>query len=159
MQFKIFTIPLFDNEQIEDMNRFLRGNKVVSVDKQLIVINCNAYWSFCVQYIGVLNTLNKEDFERKGKIDYKNELSEAVFTIFTQLRTCRKKIAEEEAIPAYAVFTDAELAEIAKLDEITEKKMLSIHGIGSKKLEKYGKLLCRMILENNTINNDKVEGS
>ena len=160
MQFKIFTIPLFDDGQVEEMNRFLRGNKVVNVDKQLITLNSSgAYWSFCIQYIGNAFTINKEEFERKGKVDYKNELSEAAFSVFSRLRAHRKKIAEEEAIPAYAVFTDAELAEIARLDEITEKNMLSINGIGSKKMEKYGKQLCRMLLENDTINNDKVEGS
>ena len=161
MQFKIFTIPLLDDGQIiEDMNRFLRGNKVVNVDKQLITLNGGeAYWSFCVQYIGNAVAINKEEFERKGKVDYKNELSETTFTVFSRLRAYRKKIAEDEAIPAYAVFTDAELAEIARLGEITEKNMLSINGIGSKKMEKYGKQLCRMLLENDATNNDKVEGS
>ncbi|MCL2327550.1 MAG: HRDC domain-containing protein [Bacteroidetes bacterium] len=161
MQFKIYTIPLLDDGQIvEEMNRFLRGNKVVNVDKQLVTLNGGgAYWSFCVQYIGNAVMTNKEEFERKGKIDYKNELSEATFAVFSRLRACRKKIADDEAIPAYAVFTDAELAEIARLDEITEKNMLSIHGIGSKKMEKYGKQMCQMILENNAVTNDKVEGS
>ena len=160
MQFKIFTIPLFDDGQIEDMNRFLRGNKAVNVDKQLVTLNgSGAYWSFCVQYIGNAVAANKEEFERKGKVDYKNELSEAAFAVFSRLRIYRKKIAGDEAIPAYAVFTDAELAEIARLDEITEKNMHSINGIGSKKMEKYGKQLCRMLLENDAINNDRVEGS
>ena len=32
------------------------------------------------------------------------------------MRKLRKQIAESEAVPAYAVFTDAELAEMAKLE-------------------------------------------
>ncbi len=39
---------------------------------------------------------------------------------------------------AYAVFTDEELSNIAKLDEITAPNMLKIKGIGEKKVEKYG---------------------
>jgi len=37
MQIKIFTIPISDNgSTIEEMNRFLRGNKVLEVEKQLV---------------------------------------------------------------------------------------------------------------------------
>ena len=37
MQIKIFTIPLFGNEDaLEEMNKFLRGNKVVDISKTLV---------------------------------------------------------------------------------------------------------------------------
>jgi superfamily II DNA helicase RecQ len=143
MQYKIFTFSIFDDSHTDDMNRFLRGNRVVQVEKQFVVMNGNAYWTFCVYYIGVEN----KEPEVKGKTDYKNVLDEPTFAIFSKLRTYRKKIAEEDAVPAYAVFTDAELSEIAKLDEITEKKLLSIQGIGEKRVDKYGKTMCSMVAE------------
>ncbi len=37
------------------------------------------------------------------------------------------------------VFTDEELAGLAKLDTITSKSMLSVKGIGEKKVERYAK--------------------
>ena len=41
-------------------------------------------------------------------------------------------------MPAYAVCTDQELAEIAELTEINEKSLKSVRGFGDKKFEKYG---------------------
>ena len=127
------------------MNRFLRGNRIVAVEKQLVSVGDAPFWSFCVQYIynstGQSNTITGE---RKEKVDYKNVLDAPVFEVFSKLRVLRKQIAENDAVPAFAVFTDAELAEIAKLDTITPKNLLTINGIGDKRTEKYGKLLCEM---------------
>jgi len=118
----------------------------VAVEKQLINVGSAYYWSFCVQYIyGSASQSNTPQGERKEKIDYKNVLNAPAFEVFSKLRTCRKQIAEDDAVPAYAVFTDAELAEIAKLEEITPKNLLTINGIGDKRVEKYGKILCEMI--------------
>jgi superfamily II DNA helicase RecQ len=50
----------------------------------------------------------------------------------------RKQIAAKDAVPAYMVFTDEELAALAKLSVITKQEMLKIKGIGDKKVEKYG---------------------
>ena len=68
-------------------------------------------------------------------------LDKETFTKFSKLREVRKKIAIENAVSAYIVFTDAELAEIAKMQEITIKKLKTIKGVGDKKAEKYGKQL------------------
>lgn len=138
MQEKIFTVScLGGEEQNEEMNRFLRANKVVCIEKQFCTINGNAYWSFCIEF---LNTPQVPcQGERREKIDYKNVLDEATFLVFSRLRAIRKAIADEEAIPAFSVFTDAELAEISKLKEITEGSVRSIQGIGEKRVEKYAK--------------------
>ncbi|KAA6303495.1 MAG: ATP-dependent DNA helicase RecQ [Candidatus Ordinivivax streblomastigis] len=143
MQYKIFTISIFDEDKTEEMNRFLRGNKVVNVEKQCIAsLPHGAFWSFCIHYIGAENKSDRPFGEQKPKVDYKAVLDEAAFAKFSKLREFRKQIADKDAVPAYAVFTDAELAEIAKLSEITEKYMLAIQGIGEKKVAKYGKTLC-----------------
>lgn len=67
-----------------------------------------------------------------------NVLSEVEFEKFSKLRECRKAIAKEEAIPAYAVFTDAELAELVKLNELNLVSVKKISGIGTGKSERYG---------------------
>ena len=78
---------------------------------------------------------------RKEKIDYKEILDEQTFARFAHLREARKLIANDESIPAYAVFTNEELAQIAALEEITEGSIASIKGIGDKRTEKYGQRL------------------
>ncbi|MDE5611389.1 MAG: HRDC domain-containing protein [Odoribacter sp.] len=144
MQYEIFTVPVVESgEMMERMNRFLRGHKVVQVDKELVVLGDCAYWSFCVNYLEVVSSVALAG-ERREKVDYKNVLSEEHFKVFSQLRMYRKRIAEQDAVPAYAVFTDAELAMLSQLEDLTAQAMLNVSGIGKKRVEKYGALLIEM---------------
>lgn len=149
MQVRIFTIPLFGGEEtIEEMNKFLRGNKVVDITKSLVQQGDVAYWSFCVTYLsGVPPKVQQPQGERKEKVDYRNVLDSPTFARFAVLRAIRKRLAEEDAVPAFAVFTDAELAEMAKMEEMNAKSLLKIDGIGDKRVEKYGEPLCRLYAE------------
>ena len=141
MQIRIFTIPIgADEKQEEEMNHFLRANKIIDIKKELALLNGNSCWTFCITYMPT-NRLNGNNNDTQGgqkKTDYKEVLPPVVFEKFCSLRQLRKQIAEEEAIPAYAVFTDAELAEMAKLQELTLTTIQKISGIGKKKVEKYG---------------------
>jgi hypothetical protein len=52
MQFKIFTISVADDgTAIEEMNRFLRGHKVLEVEQLLISTKMDSQWHFCVKYL------------------------------------------------------------------------------------------------------------
>lgn len=137
MQVKIFTIPIFGGEAFnEEMNAFLRSRRIISVEDQLVQGSHGAWWVFKVQYAeGAAPVADKE----KPRIDYKQILDEPAFTRFCGLREIRKKIAEAEAVPAFVIFTDEELAELAKLEALTETGMKRVKGIGSKKVEKYGR--------------------
>jgi superfamily II DNA helicase RecQ len=64
------------------------------------------------------------------------ELPPDTFEIFSKLRVCRLQVAKEHNVPAFHVFSDAELAEIARLkDGVTEQGVLSLPGIGEKRME------------------------
>lgn len=138
MQIKLFTIPVTsEGNSAEELNKFLRGHNVLEVVQHLVNATNGAYWCFCVKYIqtGLVNTGYGE---KKPKVDYKSVLDAAAFATFEKLRKVRKALATEDAVPAYAVFTDAELSEIAKCKELTAASVLAIKGIGKQKLEKYG---------------------
>jgi superfamily II DNA helicase RecQ len=135
MQIKLFTIPITDTGAfLEEMNTFLRSNKILEIENQFIRNENGASWCFCIKYLKHTKTYTTS---QKPKIDYKQVLDEATFKKFSILRAIRKKIAADEAIPAFMVFIDEELAALAKLDELTPKKMLSIKGIGDKKVERF----------------------
>lgn len=139
-------MPLFGGEAtVDEMNAFLRGNKVVDISKQLVQQGDVAYWSFCVTYLLGVPPKTQSPAEKHEKVDYKKELSEAEFERFTILRKARKQLAEADAVPAFAVFTDAELAEFAKMKELTPKAMQTVPGIGEKRVDKYGKPLCEIM--------------
>ncbi len=135
MQIKIFSIPIHGGEAInEEMNAFLRSKKVLQMEQQLISDRHGAVWSFCIKYVEDYSPFNKS----KEKVDYKQVLDEASFERFSQLRVIRKRVSQEEAVPAYAIFTDEELAELAKTEQLTAVSMKKVKGIGEKKVEKYG---------------------
>ncbi|MDR1866618.1 MAG: HRDC domain-containing protein [Bacteroidales bacterium] len=143
MQFKIFTIPVADDgAALEDMNRFLRGHKVLEVEQQLLSTKTGSNWHFCVKYLANAQPEGSRDGGRpvsaQSKVDYREVLSEKTFAVFSVLRECRKKIAEEDGLPVYAVFTNEELANIASLEEITADRLKQVKGVGDKKAERFG---------------------
>ena len=58
--------------------------------------------------------------------------------LFEQLRALRRQIADREGVPAYVIFHDATLREIAAARPASEDELLDIGGVGERKLEKYG---------------------
>jgi ATP-dependent DNA helicase RecQ len=59
-------------------------------------------------------------------------------SLFSALRALRKSIADERGIPAYLVFSDRSLQDMAARHPRTMGDLLAIHGVGQKKLEQYG---------------------
>jgi ATP-dependent DNA helicase RecQ len=58
--------------------------------------------------------------------------------LFRHLRTIRKRLADEQQVPAYVVFSDATLAEMAARKPGTYVDLLEVGGVGQAKLERYG---------------------
>ena len=58
--------------------------------------------------------------------------------LFDRLRALRRKFADAENVPAYIVFSDAVLRDMAQRKPQTEAELLRIPGIGSRKLARYG---------------------
>ena len=58
--------------------------------------------------------------------------------LFEVLRAERRSIADEQGVPAYVVFHDATLREIATRRPATNQQLLDVPGIGAAKAERYG---------------------
>lgn len=143
MHIKIFDVPAIGAEGVmEQVNKFLRGYKILDVDRQFYVSSDNVgHWSLFVTYLpGAQNPGTFQ--ERREKTDYKTVLDEVAFAKFTKLRMIRKQLADNDAVPAYAVFTDAELAMIAQMPNIDATMLSKITGIGEKRIAKYGTIIC-----------------
>ncbi|MDG6479365.1 ATP-dependent DNA helicase RecQ [Glaesserella parasuis] len=67
--------------------------------------------------------------------------------LFARLRFLRKQIADKENIPPYVVFNDATLQEMAEFMPTTADEMLSINGVGERKLERFGEAFLGLIRE------------
>lgn len=144
MQIKTFILPVSsENGELEDFNRFLRSVRILEVKKELVKVDCSIFWAVCVSYITIHQSGSPVSSQfGKGKIDYKDILSEEDFERFCNLRKIRKRLADDAAIPAFAVFTDAELVEISKIDKLTLSALKNIKGIGEKRIEKFGIQIC-----------------
>ena len=67
--------------------------------------------------------------------------------LFEQLRALRRRLADEEGVPAFVVFGDATLRGLAEAKPITPEAMLRVSGVGPAKLERYGEAFLTVIRE------------
>ena len=65
--------------------------------------------------------------------------------LWERLREWRAAIAREHGVPAYVVFHDATLAELARERPATEQALGRISGVGTRKLERYGADLLKLL--------------
>ena len=64
---------------------------------------------------------------------------------FNALKAWRAEVAREHNLPAYVVFHDASLAEMAQAAPQTIAALTQISGVGAKKLEAYGRDILRVL--------------
>ena len=72
-------------------------------------------------------------------------MSSADEDLFQRLRTLRKSLADEQGVPAYIVFSDKVLREMAERRPGGAAELLAVPGVGPAKLERYGEVFLREI--------------
>ena len=65
--------------------------------------------------------------------------------LFEELRKLRRKLAQERGVPAYIVFGDAALRDMARKRPSNAGTFLRVSGVGVKKLEQYGQTMLDVI--------------
>jgi ATP-dependent DNA helicase RecQ len=66
------------------------------------------------------------------------DLTELERSLLDQLRALRTSIARRESVPAYVVFADRTLREMARARPVTAGALADVYGVGPAKMEKYG---------------------
>ncbi|TNF11283.1 MAG: DNA helicase RecQ [Rhodobacteraceae bacterium] len=74
----------------------------------------------------------------KAKNVIKTLVSEEDAPLLSALKAKRRALAEAQGVPAYIVFTDRTLIEMAEKRPMSLDEMAGIGGVGAKKLESYG---------------------
>jgi len=103
--------------------------KINNLSNNILVKGMKVYLS---EYTGsvhkvVENTIKKEE---------NNDVCDNV--LLEKLKEARRNIAIKEKVPAYVVFTDKTLLELAAKKPKNKKEMLNINGIAEAKFDKYG---------------------
>ncbi|MBN2377589.1 MAG: DNA helicase RecQ [Sedimentisphaerales bacterium] len=65
--------------------------------------------------------------------------------LFESLRTTRRKIAQEKNVPAYVIFGDAALRDMARRRPSTLEGFLEVNGVGQTKCQQYGQDILEVI--------------
>ncbi|BDI24002.1 DNA helicase RecQ [Herbiconiux sp. L3-i23] len=73
------------------------------------------------------------------------ELPPEAQPLFEELREWRAAEAKEQGVPAYVVFNDASLRELATVRPTSMKNLAGITGVGQAKLDRYGEKLLAVI--------------
>ncbi|WP_426107282.1 DNA helicase RecQ [Massilia sp. TSP1-1-2] len=82
-----------------------------------------------------------------GKPHIEMDLSKSEQEIFEKLRWWRVETARVHNVPAYVIFVDATLREIAKAKPTSLEQLRGVTGVGEKKLVSYGDEIVAMIME------------
>jgi len=77
--------------------------------------------------------------------------------LFNVLRTLRREKADEQNVPAFIVFSDTALRDMARRRPSTLKGFLNVSGVGQKKCETYGDDFIRAIIDYCTENSVEMD--
>lgn len=134
MKIKIIPISILDPALgEEELNSFLASHQVASIDKEFVRFEQNAYWSFAIGYLDE----HQGRVTKRSAVDYKEVLNDEDFSRFAQLRELRNTLAKAEGKPAYAIFTNEQLAKLVTDRVTTQNAMAAIAGIGESRITHY----------------------
>jgi ATP-dependent DNA helicase RecQ len=77
--------------------------------------------------------------------DGAGELTDAQQEVLDRLRALRSTIAKRDGVPAYVVFADRSLREMARRVPRSAGALAGIHGVGPAKMEKYGEAFLEVL--------------
>lgn len=142
MNYRLFQYSLPAPPELEDLNAFLGAQRVAAVTHHIAAIAGGTMLVFVVETVGAAAGGSGAG---AGKVDYREQLSTAEFAVFSRLRDERKKWAEAEGIPVYAVFTNAQLAEMVKRRVRSAADLAKLEGLGPARMEKYAPRLLALL--------------
>ena len=90
------------------------------------------------------------DFENSKAKSSKSDLNECDKDLLDALIQLRKKLADTEQVQAFRIFSNATLAEIAKVKPGSLAAFATISGVGEFKLEKYGSDFVNLVCAHTT---------
>ncbi len=89
-------------------------------------------------------TFNKPSAAPTKKLTKKERLQRG---LADELKEWRSSQSQKEGVPAYVIFSDATMKELAEIKPVTISGLAKISGIGDKKIEKYGEAIIGQIID------------
>jgi superfamily II DNA helicase RecQ len=144
MRYRVFQYQLPAPPELEDLNAFLRTERVAAVTQYVAQVTGGAMLAFVVETV---ESVSRTAGSSPPKVDYREQLDAAQFSVFSRLREERKRWAEAEGVPVYTIFSNAQLAEMVKRSVRTTADLEAIEGVGPARIGKYGERLLALLAE------------
>ena len=104
MQFHFFTVPIHSPDDAADaLNRFLATHCILAIDRQFVSDGPNSAWTVCLSFDDG-NAPTRPAFGKRGKVDFKDVLSDAEFAVFAAQAEALLRLADAPppSWPAFA---------------------------------------------------------
>ncbi len=137
MQIKLFTMPVFGGEQVEEaLNKFLRSHRILQLERHFVAEQ-SGYWAMLVEYADGDPIAEAPPQGRRERKDPTEGMSDEEKMRFNIYRDKRKEISLQRAIAPFLVFTNEELAILARLPEVSTESIKGLKGIAPQRLKDY----------------------
>ncbi|QMT17150.1 DNA helicase RecQ [Planococcus maritimus] len=121
------------------------------ISQELLAVEQGSFPTIFVPDGGRDVLLGKRRVMRKGAVITKRIATND--PLFEELRTIRKKLADEAGVPPFVIFSDKSLQDMVARRPKDEDAFLEVSGVGANKLEKYGEYFLEAIRMYETVNN------
>ena len=93
--------------------------------------------------------LRKDDIKVDSKKSrrQKRDIAPEQETLWEALRACRTRLAQQNNVPPYVIFSDITLQAMLDQRPMSRMEMLAIHGVGEKKLDNFGSEFIEVICQ------------
>jgi len=113
------------------------------------------YGKFPLSLTKYVAPVKASKYEEVEEVQTKSVAEPSDMQLFQTLRILRKEIADEKNLPAYIIFSDATLKNMAELRPRNEVEMMSVSGVGFQKFENFGDIFLKAIADFEKENGEK----
>jgi len=157
---KIFTLRFDPTSRTIDDGAFLdflEDRELLSLSDHIVEFDREPILVICVTYREEKAPINRTSLVAPRKSNPRDKLDDNEKTIFDMLRLWRNKRAEAAGGPAYIVFTNDQLAEVARRRPQTLVDLSKIPGIGEARLAQFGAEVLETMRETANSGDSQVE--
>ena len=145
MQIKLFTMPVFGGEHVEEeLNKFLRSHRVLQLERHY-VSEQGGYWAMLVEYADGDPVAEAPPAGRRDRKDPTEGMNEEEKMRFSVYRDKRKELSTQRGIAPFLVFTNEELAILSRLPELNAESIRGLKGIAPQRLRDYAPFFFNLI--------------
>lgn len=150
MKLKVFTLRLNETSGVFDdseLQAFLSERDAIAVDQHFFVHDGVPRWALLVHHREAAVRERGKVAQQAVAADWRSELSNVEVELFNALRSWRNTRARRDGRPAFVLFTNRQLAEIAKVVPRTLTELATVHGVGDARVRDYGDSVLAVVRE------------